>query len=48
MTAVCTTYLLSVKIPLIPMEEVALTGAGVFAVSLALYYFWKNKNHKNI
>ena len=45
MTAVSITYLLSVKLPLIPVEDVSLTGMGVFAVSAGLYYFWKNRQH---
>ena len=45
MTAVSITYLLSVKLPLIPVEDVSLTGLGVFAVSAGLYYFWKNRQH---
>ena len=45
MTAVSITYLLSVKVPLIPVEDVSLTGLGVFAVSAGLYYFWKNRQH---
>ena len=45
MTAVSITYLFSVKVPLIPAEDIALTGLGIFAVSAGLYYFWKNRKH---
>lgn len=45
MTAVSITYLLSVKVPLIPVEDVSITGLGIFAVSAGLYYFWKNRKH---
>lgn len=45
MTAVSITYLLSVKVPLIPVEDVSTTGLGIFAVSAGLYYFWKNRKH---
>ena len=45
MTAVSITYLFSVKVPLIPAEDISLTGLGIFAVSAGLYYFWKNRKH---
>ena len=47
MTAVSLTYLFCVKLPVIPVEETAISGIGIFAVSAGLFYFWKNRKHHN-
>ena len=43
MTAVCSTYLLCVKLPAIPTDYAQVMGAAVFATSAAIFYILKNR-----
>lgn len=42
MTAVCSTYLLAIKIHLLPLPFLPAAGTAVFAMSAMFYYIWKN------